>query len=282
MTDDQSQPPFRSNDPSAPGQWPVGPQGANPAAAPGPAYPPGSPPERGRRWMPWLIVGAAVLALCCGGGAVLFVASGGDDNDTPSSAEQADPAAPDEPPAETEAPADVQAQPATAGYGAGVWEVGTEIPTGTYVTTVPAGVLDMCYWARLAGFSGDVDELIANGTLASGARGRFTVVDGDAGVEFSGECQWVDADEAGSADPGSEIGDGVWAVGDEIQPGTYTSTAPDGEMDLCYWARLVGFSGEAEDLIANSVIEGGARGRVEISDSDAGVEFSGGCVWTRD
>jgi hypothetical protein len=209
------------------------------------------------------------------------MASFGADDDTPSSAEQQEPPAADEPPAEPEAPADAPAEPA-AGFGAGVWELGTEIPPGTYVTTVPAGVLDLCYWARLSGFSGDIDELIANGTLAAGARGRVTVVDGDTGVEFSGDCHWVGADEAGPADPGSPIGAGVWAVDEEVQPGTYTATAPEGEMEMCYWARLAGFSGEAEDLVANNVIEAGARGRVEISGSDAGVEFSGGCLWTRD
>ena len=274
MANNPAQPPSGSNDPPAPG----------PAAAP--AFPgtgqPGPPPKRRRKWMPLLIAGVFVLALCCGGAAIMFVDSGGEDDDSPSSADQQEPAASGAPPAESEAPADTQAEPAAAGFGAGVWEVGPEIPAGTYVTTVPPGVLDTCYWARLSGFSGDLEELLANGNLVAGARGRVTVADSDAGVEFSGECQWVDAEEAGPADLGSEIGDGVWAVGEEIQPGTYTSTAPEGEMDMCYWARLGSFSGDAEDLIANNVIEPGARGRVEISDADAGVEFSGGCIWTRD
>lgn len=72
---------------------------------------------------------------------------------------------------------------------------------------------------------------------------------------------------------------GTWQVGSEIPAGTYVTTLADGEH--CYYARLAGFSGDLDDVIANDNYEGPARGRVTVSPSDEGVEFSGDCVWSR-
>ena len=160
-------------------------------------------------------------------------------------------------------------------------EVGTEIPPGTYVTVAPDGALDYCYWARLSGFSGSFDDIIANDNLDSGARGRVTISDSDTGVEFTGPCRWVEESESEPVNVGDEVGPGVWRVGDEIAPGTYVTTAPDGSFDYCYWARLSGFSGELDEVLANDLMEPGSRGRVENSSSDVGIKFTGDCVSTR-
>lgn len=71
----------------------------------------------------------------------------------------------------------------------GVWKVGFEIEVGTYVTTAP-DTTPGCYWARLKGFDGEPRNLIRNGRVSQGGRGRFTINKNDVGVELTGECIW--------------------------------------------------------------------------------------------
>lgn len=80
-------------------------------------------------------------------------------------------------------------------------------------------------------------------------------------------------------EPEPTVGDGVHRVGDDIDPGVYTTDGPDpdGIVPMCYYARLSGLSGELDDVIANNNIEG--SGTVEVSESDAALELSGGCEW---
>ena len=76
------------------------------------------------------------------------------------------------------------------------------------------------------------------------------------------------------------IGNGVHRVGDDIEPGTYSTDGPDpdGILPMCYYARLSGLSGEFDDIITNNNIEG--PGTVVVADGDAALELSGGCEWT--
>ena len=173
---------------------------------------------------------------------------------------------------------------ASPGLGEGVWEVGTEVEPGTYVTTVPGdGAFHSCYVARLSGFSGELEDVIANENFSGGARGRITISADDLGVEFSGDCEWQAASEADTIELGGSAGDGIWEVGSEIQPGTYVTQAEGDDVVVgCYVARLSGFSMDFEDIIANDYIDSGAQGRITIDGSDAGVQFSGGCVWERE
>jgi len=45
-----------------------------------------------------------------------------------------------------------------------------------------------------------------------------------------------------------EITDGIWMLGTDISPGTYVT---ENNNNTCYWARLKGFSGGINDIIAN-------------------------------
>lgn len=65
------------------------------------------------------------------------------------------------------------------------------------------------------------------------------------------------------ADPNA-IADGTHRVGVDIQPGTYMN---DGSSGTCYWERLSGFSGTAEDIITNANPRG--QSFVTIDPSDA-------------
>jgi hypothetical protein len=72
----------------------------------------------------------------------------------------------------------------------------------------------------------------------------------------------------------SSFGDGIWLVGEEIQPGTYRSPAGGS----CYWARLSGFGG-FDDIIING---GFTRNQtVTISASDKGFESSNCGTWVK-
>lgn len=72
--------------------------------------------------------------------------------------------------------------------------------------------------------------------------------------------------------------DGTYAVPGEIQAGTYVTRGNDVG---CYWARLKGFDGDLESIIASGLLSEHAKGRITIKKSDKGAEFSGGCIWTR-
>lgn len=69
------------------------------------------------------------------------------------------------------------------------------------------------------------------------------------------------------------FGDGIHVVGTDISPGTYR--APGGAG--CYWARLSGFGGTVDDIIANANPPGAVI--VTIDPSDAGFETRGCGEW---
>ena len=153
------------------------------------------------------------------------------------------------------------------GFGDGTWIVGTDIGPGIYA----AAGGGLCYWSRLSGFGGSLGEIIAN-EVGDGRR-VVTIAPEDKGFETTGCGDWSLVSQVTT--PVSAIPEGTWLVGDEITPGTYSAEGGD----LCYWARLNGFSGELSDIVANNV--GAGKQVVEITSTDAGFS-SGGCgTWTR-
>lgn len=67
-------------------------------------------------------------------------------------------------------------------FGSGQWIVGGEISAGTYRTTTAD-----CYYSRLSGFRGDIDDIIANGsTPANGGIVEISATD----LSFSSRCSW--------------------------------------------------------------------------------------------
>jgi hypothetical protein len=82
--------------------------------------------------------------------------------------------------------------------------------------------------------------------------------------------------------PSSEppgLTDGIYEVGTEIQPGTYSTIVDAGHA--CYWARLRSF-GMPDSVIADHNPEPGERARVVVSRSDRGFKVSNGCTWLRE
>ncbi len=170
---------------------------------------------------------------------------------------------------------DTPAQPpeppeAGTSFTDGTYVVGDDIQPGRYVASDPT---DSCYWERVSGFSGELDDIIANSF--TDYRQIVEIQPGDAGFVSERCGEWVLDGEPVRADTSSDFGDGIFLVGDEITPGTWQST---GDGDSCYWARLDGFSGELADIHANHF--GDAGGIVEISDTDVGFETSQCGDWT--
>jgi hypothetical protein len=188
----------------------------------------------------------------------------------PPSATPAEEPATDEPSAETEEtePAPEPA-PEAAIIEEGTWEVGTDIKAGTYRTREPVGT---CYWARLKGFDGDLDDIIANDLVVG--YGIVTISKKDVGFETNG-CEWS-SDLSRVTESNTQFDDGTYIVGRDIKAGKYR--APGGEG--CYWARLKGFGGTLGQIITNDVSLGG-RVIATIRSSDKGFVTRGCGTWKK-
>lgn len=132
-----------------------------------------------------IIAVVAVLAVCglCGGAfsGALKMETDATDASPPASASASASAA-----AQPTKTAPKSQTPAPKTWGDGVWQVGKEIPAGSYVTTADS----FCYWARLRDDSGSLDAILANDNIATGERGRVGIKATDKFIEFTGGCVW--------------------------------------------------------------------------------------------
>lgn len=154
----------------------------------------------------------------------------------------------------------------------GTYIVGTDVPPGTFRTLITD---DLCYWERLAGFSGTFEDIIANG-IADGGPEIVTIVSSDVGFSSSRCGAWSNV-LAPVKSPDEPFGEGTFQVGAEVAPGTWRSS--DETADSCYWERLSGFSGEFADIEANGISDGIAI--VTVVASDVGFRSSRCGTWSR-
>jgi len=94
-------------------------------------------------------------------------------------------------------------------------------------------------------------------------------------VPAAGQTTTTTPKPAATAAPAATIEDGAWSVPGEVKPGTYRTTGGEG----CYWARLKGFSGDLDDVIANGLPNGPAR--VTIARTDKGFTTSRCAPWRK-
>jgi PASTA domain-containing protein len=185
-------------------------------------------------------------------------------------------APPTEPPSPSSSPTDLPGPPPPPGpgsgsgsFGDGTYRVGSEIGPGTYRTRSGSSG---CYWERLSGFGGSLDEIIANEitdfpTVA-------TIDRADEGFSSS-DCGSWSSDLSRVSASMTTIDQGMWIVGTDVSAGSYRTTGGDS----CYWERLRGFGGELNDVIANDLPSGSAI--VTISTNDAGFSTNGCGPWNR-
>lgn len=153
-------------------------------------------------------------------------------------------------------------------FGDGDQVVGEDVRPGTYRSD---GATAACYWERVAGTSGDFEEIAANGNLSPEI---VTIDEADTGFTSQGCGDWFTVEDTYPAVPATAFEDGTFAVGEHIEPGAYQA---EGGTDQCYWERRSGFSGEFGDIVAN----GSTATTVEIDSSDAGFTSSGCGRWSR-
>jgi hypothetical protein len=70
-------------------------------------------------------------------------------------------------------------------FGAGIWMVGVDMPIDTFRNS---GFTSGCYWARLAGFSGEFDDIITNDFIGDMSQSIVTVNGSDVGFYVTDEC----------------------------------------------------------------------------------------------
>ena len=153
------------------------------------------------------------------------------------------------------------------GVGDGTHRVPKDIGPGTYRSTGDG----TCYWARLAGFSGELDDILANGNYTPEI---VTIAKKDAGFETQGCSDWVPVKQTAPAKPAAKFGDGTYQVGVHIKPGTYRA----GGGGTCYWARLSDFSHAG---VGGIIANGNEPTVIEIEKSDAGFTANGCGTWKR-
>jgi hypothetical protein len=154
-----------------------------------PSYPPPPyqqppPPKRKRRIWLW-IVGIIVVFIVIG----TFASRGGTTTSTPPVATNAP--ATGSTPAATSAPAVTptptpKPSPTFAHFGDGTYQVGKDIQPGTYRIRVGS---PGCYFARLKGFGGTIDDIIANNNVS--APTIVTISSSDKGFQSSGCGTWT-------------------------------------------------------------------------------------------
>jgi hypothetical protein len=151
--------------------------------------------------------------------------------------------------------------------GNGTFAVNKEVKPGLY--RVEDGI---SYWARTSGFSGELGEIIANGSPSGPA--IVDIKSTDVGFQTMGSGTWTRIDDSYNPEVLTEFGDGTYIVGKEIMPGTYKS---DGSVN--YWARLKNFTGDMNSISANGAPTGPEI--VQIKSTDKGFVTSGGGTWKK-
>ena len=158
-------------------------------------------------------------------------------------------------------------------FGGGTWLVNTEIAPGRYFSNPSAG----CYWARLSGTGGTLAEILANEITVFNSPQEIVDISSSDYAFTSSNCgTWsrspLPAPVAGSIPPCR------WLVGQQIQAGEYVADVQSG----CYWARLSGFGGELDDIVANDIHLAAGRQIISISSSDEGFYSNSNCgTWSR-
>lgn len=215
---------------------------------------------------------AVVLVLYVGTG--IGIASSGQHSTQTPNVGQSSPvaneahASPSQPQVSTPSPSP-SPKPHFATFGDGTFQVGTDIKPGVYRTRDGDSG---CYFARLKGFSGSLDDIIANENTDSPAVVMIAAT--DKGFQSDGCGTWT-TDLSPITSSKTAFDDGDFIVGVDLVGGTYKSSGEQG----CYYARLRGFGHTFDDIIANANTDSPAI--VTIAATDKGFESSGCGHWTK-
>lgn len=233
-----------------------------------PGLMPSKPPRKKLSRRAWIIVGVVVLILII----IIAVNSGtkGTANTTTANTSTQPAAQPTTAHVPTAPPTKVPTPtPTFANFADGSYQVGKDIQPGTYRTRTGS---PGCYYERLKGFGGTVDDIIANSNTDYPA--IVTIAPSDKGFNSQGCGTWT-KDLSQITTSKTTFDDGIYIIGTDITPGTYKNTGASG----CYYARLSGFGGTIDNIIANNNVDTATF--VTIAPSDKGFELNGCGTWTK-
>ncbi len=131
----------------------------------------------------------------------------------------------------------------------GIYEVRRDVQPGNYRTDGPTEPDGSCYYARLSGNTGTLEEVLANGNTSGPA--SLTVNWDDKYVQFSGGCTWAIDGDPGPTAPAPA-------------PAPATSEAPDSSAPAPAPAPAPEDEDEDEDAAVPNMDEGMATGGFEI------------------
>lgn len=157
-----------------------------------------------------------------------------------------------------------------AEYGDGTYRIGSDMPAGTYRSSAKS---NLCYWARLSGFGGGLENIIGNGNRSPEI---VAIAASDAGFETRGCGDWTPVETTYPAAPAASFTDGTFVVGKDIAPSTYRAdggAATSATGRACRTFRRPARRG----VIAN----GNSPTVVTIKASDKGFTASGCGTWTK-
>jgi hypothetical protein len=93
--------------------------------------------------------------------------------------------------------------------------IGSGAPAGRYIAQATSG----CYWERLSGLGGTLDEIIANDFQSFAGPAIVDIRATDLAFEFDADCGTFRT-YTPPASASATITQGAWVVGSDIQPGT--------------------------------------------------------------
>lgn len=151
-------------------------------------------------------------------------------------------------------------------FGDGNWVVGQQIAPGTYQTQGGSN----CYWQRESSLSGSFSSVISNDTVSG--PDIVTILPSDVGFESQGCGTWHPLPASGTKL--SSFGDGVYAVGVNISPGTYSTSGGSN----CYWEMDSDFLGSTSSIISNNTVSGPVT--LTIGSNVVGFKTQGCGTWS--
>ncbi|MEO7062092.1 MAG: hypothetical protein ABI083_20435 [Lapillicoccus sp.] len=155
-------------------------------------------------------------------------------------------------------------------FGDGTWVVGSQLPPATY--RMRSSAPGVCYWERLRGFSGSLDDIIANDVTA--AHDVVTILPSDTGFSSS-ECGDWSQDLSPMKSGSAPTPDGTWIIGTDMTAGTWS--APGGNS--CYWERERDFLGERTSVLDSSFAD--VAPTVTVAATDKGFATARCGLWTK-
>jgi hypothetical protein len=131
---------------------------------------------------------------------------------------------------------------------------------------------------------GGIVALIVVGSIATNGAKKPTVAVAPSGQGTTNAQAAAGAAPAAAAPapsgPPSEVGDGTYQVGTDIDAGRWKTAGPDKSsvFPVCYMARHKDDSADFRSIIANDSLQG--PGSVTVKKGEF-LELKGGCTWTK-